>query len=200
MVGLLPRGRYLVLLSASLLAPACGGPAKPATPPGGATTDPATTASAATDTPPDSREAPTTTTQLPNNGEIQGGKLGSSTHTSATTVTKHDRPKTPDPGRSVDDIRTIILARRDRARACYDNALRDHPNIEGDLDIKWVIDPDGNVTDIEVDTTKSSILEPDVSSCIIAIIKDIKFSKSPRGYETRTHYPFNFHPKQAPRR
>jgi len=142
----------------------------------------------------------TTTTQLGAGGDLQGAKLGDSVHT--TTETKGEGgPKSThgqsasEPGRKAEDIRTIVMARRDEARACYDKGLAAHPGIEGDLDIKWVIDPQGNVTDASVDTTKSSILEPSVGQCIIEVIKKIKFAPSAKGYETRAHYPFNFHPK-----
>lgn len=95
----------------------------------------------------------------------------------------------------VKDIQAIVVARRDEARACYDKGLAAHPGIEGDLDVKWVIDPQGNVANAEVDTTKSSILEPNVGACIVDVITKIKFAASSKGYETRAHYPFNFHPK-----
>jgi outer membrane biosynthesis protein TonB len=144
----------------------------------------------------------TTTTNLPDSGELQGAKLGGG-HTKVEVETKGDAgPKTPagggsagEPGRTAKDIQTIVAARRDDARACYDKALASHPGIEGDLDIRWKIDPQGNVTEAEVDTTKSSILEPTVAQCIIDIIKKIKFAPSPKGFESRAHYPFNFHPK-----
>jgi hypothetical protein len=144
----------------------------------------------------------TTTTSLPDSGELQGAKLGGG-HTKVEVETKGDAgPKTPtgggsagEPGRSAKDIDTIVKLRRDDARACYDKALASHPGIEGDLDIRWKIDPQGNVMDAEVDTTKSSILEPTVAQCIIDIIKKIKFASSPKGFESRAHYPFNFHPK-----
>ena len=144
----------------------------------------------------------TTTTNLPDSGELQGAKLGSG-HTKTEVETKGDGgPKGPagggsanEPGRSAKDIQTIVAARRDDARACYDKALATHPGIEGDLDIRWKIDPQGNVTDAEVDSTKSNILEPTVAQCIIDIIKKIKFASSPKGFESRAHYPFNFHPK-----
>ena len=88
-----------------------------------------------------------------------------------------------------------MSARRDDARACYDKGLAAHPGIEGDLDIRWIIDPTGAVTDASVDTSKSTILEPSVGNCVIEVIKKIKFAASAKGYETRAHYPFNFHPK-----
>lgn len=102
-----------------------------------------------------------------------------------------------EPGRKREDIQAIVMARREEARACYDKALKDHPGIEGDLDIKWTIDPQGNVADAQLDTTKSQILEPSVSNCIIDVIKKIKFAPSQKGFETRAHYPFNFHPRNV---
>ncbi|MCW5834010.1 MAG: AgmX/PglI C-terminal domain-containing protein [Labilithrix sp.] len=146
--------------------------------------------------------ATTTTTQLGDGGDLQGAKLGSSVHT--TTETKGEGgPKSThgqsanEPGRTTKDIQAIIVARRDEARACYDKGLAAHPGIEGDLDVKWVIDPQGNVTEASVDTTKSQILEPSVGACVVEVIKKIKFAESKGGYETRAHYPFNFHPKTS---
>lgn len=199
------------------LAMACGGgtkePSAPATAgsPGASGGDPsgAAGAKAATDSsgstpngadPNVGGTGTNTTTQLGSGGDLQGAKLGSSVHT--TTETKGDAgPKSTggqssnEQGRSPKDIQTVIAARRDDARACYDKALSAHPGIEGDLDVKWVIDPQGNVTDASVDTAKSTILEPSVGACIVDIIKKIKFAPSGKGYETRAHYPFNFHPK-----
>lgn len=144
-------------------------------------------------------EGTTTTTSLPDGGELQGAKLGSTTHTEIET--KGDGgPKTgpkhvQEPGRSQKDIQTIILGRRDEARACYDKGLVDHPGIEGDLTVKWRIDPAGKVIDATVDSSKSTIHEPSVGTCIVEIIKKINFAPSKGGFETRASYPFNFHPK-----
>jgi len=138
--------------------------------------------------------AGTTTTALGDGGDLQGAKLGSSSHTEVET--KGDGgPKVgaghqQEPGRKREDIQTIVMARRDD-----DKGLKDHPGIEGDLTIKFVIDPTGTVTDASVDTSKSSILEPGVGNCIIEVIKKIKFAASKGGFETRANYPFNFHPK-----
>jgi outer membrane biosynthesis protein TonB len=101
----------------------------------------------------------------------------------------------PELGRSIADIQAILAAHRDEARACYDNALTAHPGIEGNLDIRWTIDPAGNVTDVELDTSRSEIVEPAVATCVIAIVKKIHFNVSTKGFETKAHYPFNFHPR-----
>src|SRR5262249_6844476 len=109
-------------------------------------------------------------------------------------------PQAHEPGRTQKDIQTIILSHRDEARACYDKALKDHPGIEGNIDVKWTIDPKGMVTETSVDESKSDIHEPSVGKCIGEIIQKIHFSVSGKGLETRAHYPFNFHPRNAPRK
>lgn len=140
-----------------------------------------------------------TTDALPPSGELQGAKLGSSTHTEVETKGASGPKAGPghsqEPGRRREDIQTIVMSRRDEARACYDKGLKDHPGIEGDLTVKFVIDPEGTVTDASVNTDKSTILEPSVGACVTDVIKKIKFAPSKGGFETRANYPFNFHPK-----
>jgi TonB family protein len=141
----------------------------------------------------------TTTTSLPDGGELQGAKLGTSSHqeieTKGDAGPKAGPGHSQEPGRRREDIQTIVMSRRDEARACYDKGLKDHPGIEGDLTVKFVIDPTGAVTDASVDSSKSTINEPGVGACIVDIIKKIKFAPSKGGFETRANYPFNFHPK-----
>ncbi len=97
-------------------------------------------ASGSADSPATGTGGTTTTTQLGDGGDLQGAKLGGSVHT--TTESKGEGgPKSTrgqsasEPGRTAKDIQTIVMARRDEARACYDKALAAHPGIEGDLDI-----------------------------------------------------------------
>ena len=202
----------LTVLSASLyLTAACGGAGKPDVKSPGDGTTPAEGASSGGGSPRGASGTSsgvssggasggtTTTTALPDGGELQGAKLGSSSHTEIET--KGDAgPKagpghSQEPGRKREDIQTIVMSRRDEARACYDKGLKDHPGIEGDLTVKFVIDPQGAVTDASVDSSKSTIIEPGVGACIVDIIKKIKFAPSKGGFETRANYPYNFHPK-----
>ena len=103
-----------------------------------------------------------------------------------------------DPGRSSQDIRALVVAHRDEARACYDNALATHPGIEGDLVMRWTIDPKGVVGQIANDTARSQIFEPSLVSCVAAVLGKIQFAPSQRGFETTAFYPFNFHPRRSP--
>ncbi len=102
-----------------------------------------------------------------------------------------------EPGRRREDIQTKVGSYRDQARACYDKGLEKNPGLEGDLDVKWTIDPQGNVVDAAIDASKSQILEPTVGNCVIEVIKKIKFAPSQKGFETHAHFPFNFHPRNS---
>jgi hypothetical protein len=108
-------------------------------------------------------------------------------------------PRAHDPGRGPADIRAIVVAHRDEARACYDQSLSAHPGIEGDLMIHWVIDPKGVVSQVASDAARSQILEPSLVACIAEILMKLQFAPSQRGFETKAFYPFNFHPRHPPR-
>jgi hypothetical protein len=149
--------------------------------------------------PTDSGPTTTTTTTLGNGGDLQGAKLTTTTTVASTTGSSapppSKSPHTHEPGRGPGDIRAIVMAHRDEARACYDAALAKHPGIEGDLVIQWTIDPKGAVTQFSEDTSRSQIVEPGVVACVGNVIKKIQFAGSPGGYETKAFYPFNFHPR-----
>jgi hypothetical protein len=125
----------------------------------------------------------------------------SETHTVAATASSAAAPgkgsHSHDPGRGPADIRAIVVAHRDEARACYDKALPAHPGIEGDLVVQWTIDPKGKVTQVSVDSARSQIAEPGVVACVGDVIRKIQFAASPGGFETKAFYPFNFHPRNA---
>ncbi|HEX8790022.1 MAG TPA: AgmX/PglI C-terminal domain-containing protein [Polyangiaceae bacterium] len=157
-------------------------------------------AGAGTPAPTDSGPTTTTTVTLADGGDLQGAKLQQSSTVASTTGSSAPQPSGPhshDPGRGPADIRAIVVAHRDAARACYDAALPSHPGIEGDLVMQWTIDPKGNVSHVSEDTARSQITEPGVVACIAKIIQSIQFASSPGGFETKAFYPFNFHPRHG---
>jgi outer membrane biosynthesis protein TonB len=185
---------FSALLVSSPLSGACGGsqPAQPATPGG-----PAPSASVGANVGAPSvgdAGSPTTTTQTlagPGSGGTKLTPLASPDAGAETSPLK----RRGEPGRTVLDLQAIVASHRDEARACYDNALPNHPGIEGTITIRWTIDPSGKVTDAELDTSRSEIVEPQVATCLISIIKNIHFNASAKGFETKANYPFNFHPR-----
>ncbi|MGD0526566.1 MAG: AgmX/PglI C-terminal domain-containing protein [Polyangiaceae bacterium] len=185
---------------------ACGGGggtvAGAATPAGGASSAAASGADTSVPAPADAGPTTTTTTTLGAGGDLQGAKLTQTTTVASTTgsaAAPTKGPHTHEPGRGPADLRAIIVAHRDEARACYDAALNTHPGIKGDLLMQWTIDPKGNVTQISQDTERSQITESSVVACVGNVIKKILFAPSPGGYETKAFYPFNFQPRQSVR-
>lgn len=191
-------GSISSVVGAAFLVIGCGGgaaPAAAASSPDNASTSAGAPAAARPVRTDDS--APTTTLAVGDGGDTQGSKLVE-THTNTTTPDASAGGAKPvhghEVGRTPQDIRAIIQAHRDEARACYDAAVKDHPGIEGDLVIEWTIDPKGNVTQTSFNSAKSQIVETTVVSCVSDVIKKIQFNASAGGYETRAYYPFNFHP------
>jgi hypothetical protein len=196
----------VVLVPLSGVPLACGGANATA----GATAEPpaaapATSSASAADSsaPPAGNAGPTTTTTatLGAGGDLQGAKLTQTTtvaSTSGSASPPSKGPHTHEPGRGIADIKAIVVAHRDEARACYDAALAAHPGIQGDLVIQWTIDPKGAVTAVSADSSRSQIAEPSVLACVAKVIRKIQFAASPGGYETKASYPFNFKPRNAP--
>jgi len=169
---------------------ACGGPTPPSQTPAaaGAAAPGLNVVVAVGDAGPTS-----TTTQAVGAGAAAGTKL--TPLASGDAGTDGGRKHQGEMGRTLDDIKAILNARHDETRACYDNALANHPGIEGNIHIRWLIDPTGNVKDAELDTSQSEIVEPAVANCLIEIVKKIHFNASAKGFESKTGYLFNFHPK-----
>jgi hypothetical protein len=181
---------------------ACGaGPAANEAKSAGAAEPPPPQSPSASSSPADVAGPPTTTAvTLGDGGDLQGAKLSESRTVVATDGGAPSAGKTPhthEPGRGPADIRAIIVAHRDEARACYDKALNAHPGIEGDLVIQWTIDPKGNVTQVSPDAARSQISETGVVACVGDVIRKIQFAASPGGFETKAFYPFNFHPRRG---
>jgi hypothetical protein len=190
------RLQWVVCVCAAAALPGCGGGSSggaksPETSTEGADASaktPATSGSAAAEV------APPTTTAVADPGDDKGTKLPEA-HAAPTPDAGAGLPgRGREPGRTPSDLKALVGAHRDEARACYDKGLADHPGMEGDLVVQWVIDPKGKVSHVTADTSRSQITEPSVVACIGAVIEKLQFAASPGGFETRASYPFNFHP------
>lgn len=159
---------------------ACGGSPEPKT----AAAQPTETGSDA----PIDPGTPSTTGDLDHNGG-NGEPLPAANAAAANGEASRER----------DGIQAAVQARRPEARACYDAAQKEKPTLEGDIVIRWVITPEGAIDQAQLDADKSTIKDTKLADCLIGVIKTIKFQASPKGFETRANYPFNFHPKNPAR-
>jgi hypothetical protein len=96
--------------------------------------------------------------------------------------------------RTMDVIRKLIMDNRKAARKCYDDARKDQKDLQGDVVVHFVLDPEGKVKLAELNQERSTLKAPAVSDCVLAVVKGIHFPKSSRAMETSTNYPFNFTP------
>lgn len=87
-----------------------------------------------------------------------------------------------------DRVDGAIRSHRDDARHCYEDALVRMPGVEGKLVLAWVIQLNGQATDIKV--AESSLKEPMLEKCIAGVIAKIRFPE--QTIPTTVKYPFVF--------
>jgi hypothetical protein len=90
-------------------------------------------------------------------------------------------------------IRRVIEEHRGAIDQCYALALRYDPNLEGRLSVRFVIEPDGRVG--EIDLADDTLTDPCVGRCVIAAGKQLwQFPRIPGAGTITINYPFNFIP------
>jgi hypothetical protein len=179
------------ILFAALFASACGG-----SPPPAAASPDATTASDAAANP--AASAPAAASKPA--GSDDEGWAGENPAKSPTSdkATANDEPtgaggKGPET-RTMDVIRQLVMDNRKAARKCYEDARKDLKDLQGNVVIHFVLDPEGKVKSADLNQERSTLKSPAVVNCVIGVIKGIQFPKSSRGMETAANYPFNFTP------
>ena len=94
----------------------------------------------------------------------------------------------------MDAIRKLVMDNRKAARKCYEDARKDLKDLQGNVVIHFVLDPEGKVKSADLNQERSTLKSPAVVNCVIGVIKGIQFPKSSRAMETSANYPFNFTP------
>jgi hypothetical protein len=119
--------------------------------------------------------------------------------TSGDAATSSGKPAPPDTKgeetRTLDVIAKIVKDHRQPVRDCYDKAQKELPSLKGNMEIFFVLDPEGKVKKIELNQQTSTLKSPAVVECAIKVIKGLDFPPSSRGMETTVNYPYNFNPK-----
>lgn len=100
----------------------------------------------------------------------------------------------PEDARNMEVIGAVVKAHRQQARDCYEKALKQVPNLKGDLVVHFTLRPNGKVKEATLNRERSTITEPSVVNCVIDVIKSLEYPKSSKGFESTINYPFNFNP------
>jgi len=96
--------------------------------------------------------------------------------------------------RDLSVIADMVKQRRQPVRACYEQARKKKPELQGRMVIHFEVDPEGKVTSAELNAERSQITEPDLVECAVKVIKGIKFPASSKGMITEVNYPYKFKP------
>jgi hypothetical protein len=182
------------ILVAALFASACAS----SPPPAAASPD----AAAASDAAANPAASTPAATSKPAGGDDEGW-AGENTAKSAPSDKAADKPANDEPTsagskgpetRTMDVIRQLVMDNRKAARKCYEDARKDLKDLQGNVVIHFVLDPEGKVKSADLNQERSTLKSPAVVNCVIGVIKGIQFPKSSRAMETTANYPFNFTP------
>jgi outer membrane biosynthesis protein TonB len=91
-----------------------------------------------------------------------GKKSGSLVFTNSDAEAEEGRTA----GRLPEDVMKVINSHRSAIEYCYQRALRRDPNLKGKVSIRFVIRPDGSISDAKV--FASTLNNPSVEKCIIS--------------------------------
>ncbi len=96
-------------------------------------------------------------------------------------------------GLDKETVRRVIAGYRGQIRVCYDKALLMQPSLKGRVVYRWGISPQGPVTSVVVQS--SSLTSKQLESCVLEVIRGMKFPTAPNGRPTTVIYPFQFQPR-----
>jgi hypothetical protein len=90
-------------------------------------------------------------------------------------------------------IQRIVRQNYGRFRLCYENGLRNNPNLQGRVSVRFVIGRDGSVSN--VGNAGSDLPDPAVVSCVTRAYYGLSFPQ-PEGGIVTVVYPIMFSPGQ----
>lgn len=98
--------------------------------------------------------------------------------------------------RTTQVVADYVKAHREEVRTCYDELEKKYPGVHGDIVIRFVIAPGGDVQSLSFAKDKSTLNFSELADCMMTRMKGWQFPPSSLGMESRISYPFNFNPKR----
>ena len=87
-------------------------------------------------------------------------------------------------------VRLVMRKNSSGFKKCYDDELKNSPNIEGKVVLDWDISDTGEVKRASI---KSSALNnPNVENCMLSTLRTLKFPEAPKGTDANINYPILF--------
>lgn len=95
-------------------------------------------------------------------------------------------------GRSIESIRQVLDANKSRIYAIYRRALREDPSLQGKVQVRLVIEPDGRLSSVEL--LSSELKQEELEAKLLSRIRMIEFGAAAVD-STVLEYTFNFLPQ-----
>jgi hypothetical protein len=130
-----------------------------------------------------------------NTGSHAGGNFGFPMHDGPggrghqPAVPRIGEPVTHGADYSKSIIRRYIRRHINEIGYCYEKQLLAHPDLGGELQVKFFISPTG-----AVQSASGAGFDHEVSSCVARVIQTIEFPSTGGGGGVEVNYPFTFHP------
>jgi hypothetical protein len=117
--------------------------------------------------------------------------------TACTTAPHHQEQQTNlirNPRTAKDFIQVQIQNNQKKIKNCYDPALAEQPTLKGKVVLEWEIG-DGGVVENPL-VVSSDLNNEKVESCVVDVIKNIRFKNAAKYQLAVVRYPFVFATKQ----
>lgn len=87
------------------------------------------------------------------------------------------------------DILRVVRTRQQGVSFCYEKALARRPDLSGKLTLRWRIDLDGSLSQVQV--AEDSLGDAEVAGCVRRVVERWRFPR-PEGGQCVVHFPFVF--------
>jgi hypothetical protein len=91
-----------------------------------------------------------------------------------------------------ESVKTVVTYWQPRIQACYEETLASKDkDVQGTLKTKWVVGGSGIVKKAEIVKKGTTLKDPKLHDCVIAVLSSMTFPKTPNGKDQPIEFPFN---------
>lgn len=91
-----------------------------------------------------------------------------------------------------ESIRKVVAHSTPRVQGCYEETMAATEKVvEGKILTSWVITAEGLVKDAKVEKKGTTVKNPKLHECVVAVLSTMSFPKPPKNQEHPVEYPFN---------
>lgn len=93
---------------------------------------------------------------------------------------------------TAESIKQIVMSHQPQIQGCYEDHLSSKKKApEGTIKTAFTITPEGMVKSARVDSKGSTLKDPALSDCVVAVLSTMAFPKPPDSKDHPIQFPFN---------